>query len=52
MKRERETQKRIRVKHSKGTKILTFSGATELGVLKAFIEEETGIQSPFQKRIL
>lgn len=42
--------KKIRIKHAKGTKVLTFTGTTELGLLKAIIEEETGIPSFSQKR--
>ena len=42
--------KRIRIKHSKGMKVLTFTGTTELGLLKAIIEEETGIP-PFSQKL-
>lgn len=50
MKRARDTPKKIRIKHSKGTKVLSFTGPTELGLLKAVIEEETGIPAFNQKR--
>lgn len=41
--------KKVRIKHSKGMKVLSFTGPTELGLLKAIIEEETGIPPSFQK---